>query len=186
MMTAQTELLAGQAALRKLITNEIVASLQIAKVKLTVNDAAFQDVLNPSNGRSNTVADMDWEDEGKKHNRVRIEKPVGADNTALFVKPGGATIRFKIVSAGGQDTYYPLGIAFVRKNEDQANEQDPNRLGRLNFEQSQIRPEDDCIFVTDGFKDDGEPDEYKFSIIIQRKSDGAIGIIDPDIIHEPD
>ena len=53
------------------------------------------------------------------------------------------------------------------------------------YAQSKILAQKNSIFVTDSFKDGHNDDAYEFSIMIQQKSSGAIGIIDPPIIHDP-
>jgi hypothetical protein len=97
----------------------------------------------------------------------------------IAIKPYGATLEF-VVSEG----YYPIGIAFKLLS-GVTNPDDEERLGQLNFSQLRVRPENHSLSVTDEFKDLEGDNRYKFSILIQRGSDGQIGIIDPGIVHQP-
>jgi hypothetical protein len=58
-------------------------------------------------------------------------------------------------------------------------------LGFLNFPQSETRFDGRGLSITDTYKDASLYVRFKFSIVIQRGSDGKIGIIDPGIIHKP-
>jgi hypothetical protein len=113
----------------------------------------------------------------EKHPLVRIDEKVP---DLLRVKFPGATIRFTVKS----DEYYPVGIAFWLR-EGVAKPNDEQSLGLSNFDPSRIRRLGHVLYITDTFKDEKPYDRYKFSVIIQRASDGAIGIIDPGIVHEP-
>lgn len=102
---------------------------------------------------------------------------------AIYVKPPGAVLRFTIISARGQKTrYFPVGITFVREGD--RNSSDEQRLGLLNFPQSDIHMERQRLVITDSYKDKAKCVRYKFSVIVQRGSDGKVGIIDPDIVHD--
>lgn len=102
------------------------------------------------------------------------------DPNTLRIKPKGATIRLTIQPA----EYYPIGVAF-KLLEGVPNPDDLQRLGTLNFEQSRTPRDPQSLFITDRFKDKDCDNRYKFSVIIQEASTGKIGIIDPDIVHEP-
>ena len=75
-----------------------------------------------------------------------------------------------------------MGITFVREGLPNAN--DEQRLGLLNFPQRKTRVIEKIISITDTYRDRKEVVKYKFSVIIQRGSDGKIGIIDPGILHD--
>ena len=100
-------------------------------------------------------------------------------NTLVIQRPG-ATVRFTVTPDG----YYPVGIAFLLLA-GVANPDDEQRLGLLNFDQSKIRRFGHVLYFTDVFLDKNADHRYKFSVIIQRASDGALGIIDPEIVHVP-
>jgi hypothetical protein len=103
----------------------------------------------------------------------------------IYVRPPGGVIRFTISSvAGDKDLYYPTGITFLREGEPYGNNM--LRLGMLNFPQSRIHADGHSFSILDSYKDDAPRVRYKFSLIIQRGSDGSIGIIDPGIDHEGD
>lgn len=156
-------------------------TLRPAEVGLQVT--AFKDVLADSKRRS-LVKDALSDCRGTKasmtlreaHPLVRIDDK---EPNALRIKSPGATLRFT-VSPGA---YYPVGVSFLLLA-GVAKPDDEERLGLLNFDPSQIRRLGHVLYVTDIFKDEEPYNRYKFSVMVQRASDGAIGIIDPDIIHE--
>jgi hypothetical protein len=113
----------------------------------------------------------------KKHPQVKIDPK---DRETLRVKPKGATLLFTITP----DEYCPVGITFSMGGKRKPTVNDQKRLGILNFAQLKIRPDERSLQVTDHFKAIGKDDRYKFSMIIQRVKDGAIGIIDPGIVNE--
>jgi hypothetical protein len=172
------------AALRKLDA-QMRKDLGPAEVSLDVIE--FKDVLaagGPAAQRGSSLRKSRANCHGSRarmtltnrHPLVRIEP---AEPNTLKIGSPGATLRFTV----SPDAYYPVGISFlllegVAKPDDQA------RLGLLNFDQSQIRRLDHVLYVTDTFNDEIPYDRYKFSVIIQRARDGALGIIDPDIVHE--
>jgi hypothetical protein len=103
----------------------------------------------------------------------------------IYVRPPGGVIRFTINSvAGDKDLYYPTGITFLREGEPYGNNM--LRLGMLNFPQSRIRADGHTLSIFDSYKDDAPRVRYKFSVMVQRGSDGSIGIVDPGIDHEGD
>lgn len=151
---------------------QIRAALKPAEVTLTVT--GFKDVLasNTSAESRNTAAGMFV----SPHPRV-YQDPDKPDT--LRIKPKGATIRFTIKP----DDYFPIGIAFQLVS----GVPDPDtldRLGTLNFEQAQMPRTPHTLCITDSFKDEDGDNRYKFSVIVQRASDCAIGIIDPGIEHD--
>jgi hypothetical protein len=103
----------------------------------------------------------------------------------IYIRRPGATIDFIIRSpADNIERYYPVGISFFREGEPSAD--DFLRLGLLNFPQDLTKLKDRVISITDSYRDDAPHIRYKFSVVIQRGSDGQIGIIDPGIVHEDD
>jgi hypothetical protein len=163
-----------------------VTVLDTAKVTLKVIE--FRDVLAPDPlakiDKHSKKSALPWDrctphkmSMPKKHPQVKID-PKKPDT--LLIKPKGATILFTITP----DDYYPVGITFIMgKGEPTASDQ--KRLGFLNFDQRQYRANElrHSLQITDCYKDRRHDDRYKFSVIIQRVKDGAIGIIDPDIVH---
>jgi hypothetical protein len=100
----------------------------------------------------------------------------------IYVKRPGAPIRFTLVSpATDKDSYYPAGITFVREGD--RSESDRQRLGFLNFPQRATHVEGRTLTILDSYRDRSQV-RYKFSVVLQRGSDGKIGVIDPGIIHE--
>jgi len=161
-----------------------VAAKAVAKVaaqaegpaEVTITVTKFKDVL--ATAASKTSRDTDYVmSMSKEHPGVYLKGDI------LFVKPPGATIRFTITSLpGDKESYFPVGIAFVREGEKSTS--DEQRLGILNFPQSETRMEVRSLSITDSYKDAVPGIRYKFSVIVQRGSDGLIGIIDPGIEHE--
>ncbi len=184
-MNASSEIITTtQAAIDQMIRD----ALKPAEVTLTIpeseSESAFRDVLasdtlgaakrGESANSRNTVADM----KVSRHPQVYKDPNPDKPNT-LRIKRNGATVRFTIKP----DNYLPVGIAFqLRSGVSGAGAL--KRLGMLNFEQAQMPRTEHELCVTDKFKDEDGDDDYKFSVIIQRASDGAIGIIDPGIEHD--
>lgn len=147
--------------------------LSYAEIRIDVID--FRDVLD------NTSTDCRGTNYAlklvKRHPLVYIKEGF------IHVRSPGATIRFTIASArGDKGNYFPMGITFVREGLKNANDQ--QRLGLLNFPQQKTRVFEKIISITDTYRDGKEVVKYKFSVIIQRGSDGKIGIIDPGILHD--
>ncbi len=113
----------------------------------------------------------------KKHPQVRIDPK---NHELLRIKPKGATLLFKITP----DEYCPVGITFSMWGKRKSTVNDQKRLRTLNFAQMKIRPDERSLQVTDHFKAIGRDARYKFSVIILRVKDGAIGIIDPGVVNE--
>jgi hypothetical protein len=146
--------------------------------EVTITVIRFSDVLSakPARGGRGTGYTLKLR---KKHPQVSLK---GDD---IYVKSPGAIIRFTLTpSPGEKESYFPLGIAFVREGE--CNRDDLERLGLLNFPQGQTRVDGHSLVIADSYKDDEPNIRYKFSVVVQRGSDGRIGIIDPGIRHEPD
>lgn len=112
----------------------------------------------------------------RPHPRVRIDSK---EPDTLKVKAPGATIRFTI--APGQ--YYAIGIAFWLRA-GVANPGVNARLGLMDIEPCTIHRFGHVLYVTDTFKNRKPFAKYKFSVVIQRASDGALGIVDPGIEHD--
>ena len=82
--------------------------------------------------------------------------------------------------AGINATYVPLGVAFRRST---ACNHGCDILGR-DVLQASIEPKTNIITIRNRFDhphSTPEPVVYEFYILIQRESDGALGVIDPDI-----
>ena len=166
---------------KKFAAKAVGNALKTAIVKLTVSK--FVDVLSseaPHNER-NTECVMDVDTGQPRVAKALV--PQGKPQT-LKVKGGGATFCFQIRSKDRKHQYFPLGIAFRRRiNRGYDNDKD-DILGRRNFSFASMHLFGRSLYITDSFKDCGSSDRYKFSVIIQRQHDGAIGIIDPGIEHE--
>lgn len=145
-------------------------------VEVTIAVTKFNDVLatSESRDRCETAYIM-------KLRRADPRATIKGDN--LYIRRPGADLRFTIGAAdGAREKYFPVGITFVR--EGQPSSSDAERLGLRNFPQSDTRSEGKSLVIRDRYRDGRKPVRYKFSVVIQRGSDGKIGIIDPGIIHD--
>lgn len=146
-------------------------------VDITIEVTKFQDVLarGTSDGGRDTSYAMTMP---QKDPRAHIQ------DENIYIKRPGAPLRFSVTSADvSKERYFPVGIAFVRDGACSGG--DEQRLGLLNFLEKNTRTEGRKLLITDSYNEQVKC-RYKFSVVIQRGSDGAIGIIDPGIIHEDD
>lgn len=109
----------------------------------------------------------------------------------IYVKGPKTTIRFTIANSSGEKTnFYPTGITFLLQSSERVSRDDDceisedERLGLLNFPQRKFRYDRQRLSITDAYRDGTETVRYKFSLLIQRGLDGAIGVIDPIIVHD--
>ncbi len=138
----------------------------------------FRDVLAPKPSRSGNATDYVMK-------LARRDPRVFVKGDDLYINNPGAPVRFTLASRpGDRQRYYPLGIAFVR--EGARSKSDEERLGFLNFPPEETRADDRSLLILDTYRDRAPAVRYKFSVYIQRGSDGAIGVIDPDIVHTGD
>lgn len=144
-----------------------------AEVIITVKE--FRPVLSPE---LREARDTSYTMRMKRpHRRVSLK-----DDT-LFVNAPGVTIRLTIASsAGDKIKYYPAGITFVREESKCLSEVE--LLGRKNFQQRRIVIDGQTLTFANRFKKGKDKVLYKFSVIVQRGTDGAVGIIDPRIMDD--
>jgi hypothetical protein len=152
-----------------------------ANVTLTVSK--FVDVLTSEepHGKRNTECEMKAE---PNHPQVTMDPGSKGTTPTLKVKGGSTTVCFQIKSKNPRNKYFPLGIAFRRRTNRGSNDSRDDILGRKDFSFGSMHLFGRSLYITDHFKNCGPGRRYKFSVIIQRQHDGAIGIIDPDIVHE--
>jgi hypothetical protein len=155
---------------------------QTANVTLTVSK--FVDVLTSEEppGERNTECEMQAE---PNHPQVTMTKGSKGAAPTLKVKGNGATICFQIKSKNPRHKYFPLGIAFRRRTNRGPNDNRDDILGRKDFSFGSMHLFGRSLYITDHFRNCGAGRRYKFSVLIQREHDGAIGIIDPGIENEP-
>lgn len=112
-----------------------------------------------------------------KHSKVSVDD----DGETLLVKRPGAKLHFEI----SPPEYFPIGISF-KLISGIDNPSPHQRLGLHNFTYFKPEPKTHVLIIKDDFRDDDANDDYyKFSIIIQRGSDGELGVIDPGFRHQP-
>lgn len=152
------------------IAKAVARILSPAEVVITVTK--FRPVLSPElRGDRDTSYTMRLK---RPHRRVTLK-----DDTICVDAPG-ATVRLIIASEDGNKTkYFPAGITFVREESESLIEK--VLLGWIHLPQRRIVIDGQTLTFTDRFKKAEESVRYKFSVIIQRGADGAIGIIDPSI-----
>lgn len=136
---------------------------------------------------------------------VTVCKGVGNDHNKRVVLEKGIILHFTILGAGGQtDTYKALDISFVQYEPSTRSNDDPD--GSLTFPQSSVsippatlQPgevgSNNTLEVynlwtghngnpNDPTNPGGKDFKWRFFLLIQRNSDSAIGIIDPDLQNE--
>jgi hypothetical protein len=148
----------------------------LAEVTFTVTD--FNDVCAPALPKGDGLTRATMELTSDKSGRVQK-----VNETTLRVEAPGATFKFTIVPDHGAETYFPIGIALVRVDPPAATVDE--RLGLQVFHRLQS-PNAQVLFVDDHFAHTARrmSMRYKFCLVIQRGSDGKLGIIDPGIINE--
>jgi hypothetical protein len=100
-------------------------------------------------------------------------------NDQLHVKHGAVKLRFEITS-GDSETYFPAGITFQHERTQAA-----AGCGASDSPFSAMKVDGTLLEVTDTvINAPATRDTYKFSVLIQRARDGALGIIDPFIENE--
>lgn len=152
------------------------SALPVAKVALIVGKDDFRNVLVAG---ESTVATMKTVfTPGQVTAEEQVDR-VWVRDQVLHIRRPGAQLLFKVKSRKKGEILIPLGIAFWRLRGSRK-----DRAALVNFKDATILRKGSCLYATDSFKDTGKPDKYKFSIMIQRLNDGAIGIIDPPIEHE--
>ncbi len=104
----------------------------------------------------------------------------GPSTDATLHPRGAVDIEIKIASTDPSESYIPLGIIFEQKQIGSSQRQDPH--GKTNF--GHVVLNGSSLTVHDSFARIGKEYDYEFSVVIQRGSDGKIGIIDPGMVHD--
>jgi hypothetical protein len=167
----------------KAAVKTVERALKLVNVTLTISPSQFIDVLT-SNARAHRRSTKCVMTVDPHQAQLTLAKTEKGRPPALKLKGGGATFCFQIASKDPKVQYYPLGIAFRRRRSPVPDNDPDDILGRKNFSFGTMHLFGRSLYITDHFKDCGPGDRYKFSLIIQRQHDGAIGIIDPPIDHE--
>lgn len=110
------------------------------------------------------------------------------DAVSLVDRNGMPTLRVKrpaeieigLDSADPAESYKPLALYFRQKTNPRTSKKDPE--GRTNFATS-LTPKGTVVMRHNCLLR-GPDGHYEFYVLIQRKSDGAIGLIDPDVETE--
>jgi hypothetical protein len=108
---------------------------------------------------------------------------VTGDSTNAVLHPHGAVdIEIRVQSIDPLESYTPVGIVFQQQVVGNGPKTDCD--GRNNFAQAHLNGS--SLIVHDNFVQKGPDYRYEFFLVIQRGSDGKIGIIDPGIVNETD
>ena len=89
-------------------------------------------------------------------------------------------IEISVDSADGSESYTPLGVYFEQRTDGPGAAKDAD--GKINF--AQWRSNNGTVVINNKFSHQGRDGRYEFFVIVQRASDGEIGIIDPSIENE--
>ena len=125
-----------------------------------------------------TTAGTRWTDARASltaHPSVRMS---GEPEYATFHVKGAVDIAISVTSASSAESYVPIAIVFQQKTPGDPTKADTD--GRRNFSAATLNGST----LTVRNRCDLRGVRYEFFVVIQRVSDGAIGIIDPEIENE--
>lgn len=108
------------------------------------------------------------------HATVTLVNRVGMPT---LVCKDGVDIEITVASADPSENYIPLALTFQQYGEITGEKRD--KSGAVNFERLQANA--GKLLFRNKAVHRGEGGRYEFFILVQRVSDGAIGLIDPDI-----
>ena len=150
-------------------------SARIGVVNITVDD--FRNVLTTVAADRQTTHRLELiETAGRLEERADTS---GRKIAILWNR--SASIRFNILEP---QRYVPIGIAFRRRKEDGSFGYDA--IAREIFDVESVNLSANSIRIRAEFPPQSRGLYVKFSIVIQRTEDGAIGIIDPGIENDSD
>lgn len=174
------------------------AAGSLTNVDVTLTVTRFQSLFEATGGR---VPLSDFEMSGPEEGNGRLKigdyqkgSPPGARHTLRVQRPG-VVVRFTVASATDGERYLPVGISFERADQTApvAVPWTTEKRAPAGSPFSGLTIEGPTIQVVDrpigGVPATSEPTpprrvSYKFSVFVQRQSDGALGLIDPTIENE--
>jgi len=114
-----------------------------------------------------------------KHDRVKLK-----GNKFVVGGHGPVTFRFRIEDSKAETVFYPVGITFkLKKTGGDRDVMDP--CARRYFSNNTMHIFGSDMYFTYNYKDlEGQTANYQCYVVIQRDSDGSMGIIDPGIGHD--
>lgn len=112
------------------------------------------------------------------HSTVRL---VDREGMPTFICKEAVNLEITVASADPNEVYVPLAVTFQQQGDFTGEKRD--RSGALNFERL-TAPNGKLMFRNKALLRSPEG-HYEFFVLIQRLSDGALGIIDPAIINDP-
>ena len=132
-----------------------------------------------------TTCFLDLPEAARVHKRVTLTTEKSGEQK-LWIRQGGAILRFTLRTRTPHESFFPLTIAFNQLNSSGTGLSKFDVTGRRNFSFDSMRVSStvNSLTITDRFKDRGQPNKYKFFLVIQNLNNGQIGIIDPGIEHE--
>jgi hypothetical protein len=178
-----------------------------AKFDVTLTVTQFRDVLASTSGGSSPTDHLiaianenpnlcflrnGTYARGTEKTTIRVQKDPNVPSGSNVRTDASVVLQFKIDANDGE-SYMPIGIAFRRadKSSPAAVECTTDRALATDTPFSGLNIAGDVLTVTNSPLRKASPNvssdthtTYKFSVIIQRKSDGAIGILDPEIENE--
>ncbi|HUR59604.1 MAG TPA: hypothetical protein VM029_17935 [Opitutaceae bacterium] len=112
-------------------------------------------------------------------------KKTGEDGNPTFRFAGRANLRVLVTNgrAGSKERFIPVGIAFKQRRNDRSDLNDSSDpIGQGNFYREEMDLKEGSITIRNRFED---PGTYEFFVLIQKLSNGALGLIDPGIENDP-
>lgn len=143
---------------------------ETAHVTLTVTQ--FRSLTSPDGNRY-----VDATTALAPHARVTL---VSRDSVPTLVCKGAVDIEIAVASADPSETYIPQAVTFQQYGDIVGEKRD--RSGAINFERLTASA-GKLLFRNQAIRR-GVDGHYEFFVLVQRVSDGAIGLIDPDIQTE--
>ena len=167
--------------LLKLSAALIIAALASSATAFALDDENAQATLTVTQFRSmNPVANTDFIDTTTAlapHPAVSLVNVAGMPT---FRAKRAHNLEITIASADGKETYRPIGVFFRQKKDRPIVRADAE--GWINFAWTISAA--GTLVIQHKFLQRGDDSRYEFYVLVQRVSDGAIGVIDPEIQNE--
>lgn len=160
----------------------IIAALAASATAFALDDENAQATLTVTQFRSmNPVANTDFTDASTALVPQPAVTLVNVAGMPTFRAKRAHNLEIKIASADGNETHRPIGVFFRQKQDRLIGRADAE--GRINFAWTISAA--GTLVIQHKFIQRGDDSRYEFFMLVQRVSDGAIGLIDPDINSEP-
>ncbi len=153
-----------------LSTTALGADQDAAQVTLTITQ------FRPMNPVANTDF-VDATTELVPHSAVTLVTIAGMPT---FRVKRAINFEIRLASAQPGESYRPLGVIFRQKTDRAISQPDP---AGLRYFASSITA-NGTLVIQNKFLQRGDDGRYEFYVLVQRVSDGAVGMIDPDIDNQ--